>query len=159
MPKLIRFDLVRYRRPRANYAHVTRQHIQKLWHFIETRASQEFSNARDSWIGQQLVSRLRVVTEVRFSTTGNKRLLVITVNLRVGPSLHRSKLVEQEQPPIHAHAFLRIKHRPFRIQLDQQRYQQPQRQEQHDRERRNNQVESALQNARAIREWFTKETN
>ena len=58
MPELIRFDFVRNRRPWSNNAHIAQQHVQKLRHFVETRAPQEFSNSRDTRIGEQFVSRL-----------------------------------------------------------------------------------------------------
>jgi len=59
---------------RSNEAHITRQHIQKLRHFVETRPPQNLSDPRDPWIGEQFVSRLLIVPDIRFRATGNTTL-------------------------------------------------------------------------------------
>src|SRR6266436_4175175 len=50
MPQLVSFYLVWNRRAWPHDAHVTAQHIQKLRHFIQTKATQHSPDARDAWI-------------------------------------------------------------------------------------------------------------
>src|SRR5690349_3464572 len=111
MPQLIGFHFVWDRRSWSNQAHVAQQDVQKLWHFVEARTSQQFSDSRDAGIGEDFVSRLTVVADVRFSASGDERFLVFAVKFRVSARFHCAKFVEEEQAAVHTDAFLCVKNR------------------------------------------------
>ena len=88
---------------------------------------------------------------VRIGVPADVGALIFTVRRIIRPNLHRSKLVEKKNAAVHADALLFVKNRAARIELDQQRDQQPQRCEYRQRNGSNNQIRRAFDDARPAR--------
>src|SRR5581483_8082445 len=83
--------------------------------------------------------------------------LVFAVRAIVNTGMHRAKLVEKKNAAVHPDAFLLVKNRPARIQLDQQSNQQPERRQNSQGKDRDREIERSLNDSRRARERRAKQ--
>src|SRR2546423_1525734 len=109
MPELVRLDLVRNRRTRADNAHVAAQDVEKLRQLIEARPAQQASDTGDALIGAQLVRRPIFVAKIRFRLASDVFALELAMRSIVSIGAHGAKFKKEEYAPIHSHALLPVK--------------------------------------------------
>src|SRR5215813_1133814 len=120
MPELIVFDFVRNWRPRSDDAHVSTQNVKELRQFVEAGLSQNLTHASNSFVCAQLEHGPFFITLVRIWPAGDESPLIFTMRGVVRAHPHRTEFIEEKNSPVHPDAFLLIKDRPTRIELDQQ---------------------------------------
>src|SRR5215813_3811276 len=120
MPELIVFDLVRNWGPWSDDAHVSPQNVKELRQFVEAGLPQNLTHARNSFVCPQLEHGPLFITLVRIGPAGDVGALIYTMIGVVRAYTHRTEFIEEKNSPVHPDAFLLIKDRPTRIELDQQ---------------------------------------
>ena len=140
MPEFVCLDLVRDGRARADEAHVAAKDVEELRQLVEARAAEPATGARHARVVVQFVDGPLAVAHVRAGPTLDVAPLVLSVLSVVRACAHRSELEEEEYATVHPDALLPIEHRAARVQLDQERHQNPKRREQDERDRRDEDV-------------------
>src|SRR5689334_19595187 len=60
LPRLIFFDKIRHFRSWTHQTHISADHVDKLWQFIQAKAAQKSSHARDSRIFLRLMQQIAI---------------------------------------------------------------------------------------------------
>ena len=124
-------DVARHLGPRPDQAHAAAQHVDQLRQFVELGAAQQRAHAGDA--------RIAGHGELRAGRSRQSR--------HSGRVVHRAELEDAKRLPITAYTHLTEKHRPLRIEPDQQRHHQQQRRKQQQAECGGGDVERSLQHA------------
>ena len=94
---------------------------------IQARAAQYPSDPRDAHVAMQFVNGPFLVTQICFRPAADVLALKFAMDRIVRTDAHAAKLVKEKNASVHADAFLLVKDRAARIQLDQQRDDKPDR--------------------------------
>src|SRR5436305_9427792 len=157
VPEFVRLDLVRYGRARADEAHVAAKDVEKLRQLVQARAAEPATGARHARVVVEFVDGPPTVAHVRVGTAFDVAPLVLSVFAVVRARAHRSELEEEEYATVHPDALLPVEHGAARVQLDEERHQNPQRREEDERDRRDEDVRGALHYSRALSEGLAEE--
>src|SRR5262245_15149961 len=115
MPGLITFDLIGNGRARADQRHLALEDIEHLWQFVQARAAQEISHAREPVAVDEFVTGFfRALAPLAFDHS--RHVLAMRV-IYFDVVEHGAEFVNLEDVAVHPDALLPVEGRAARFQL------------------------------------------